>query len=184
MTLIQALLEAGILQFGWFKGAEGVFQPLMWRFDLLPSYPHLLSAVVASFASKVQALDVDYLVCSHQALPLALGLSLSQSVPLVYSRGKGEAPTQDFVGAYDVGHPACFVDYLSTDHTAQWVDRGQNVGLEIRHWVCLFVMPRHAISSPTCQLIPLWTWDDLLNLLEAEQLIPQGQLQALRAWGG
>lgn len=100
---VDDMLRAGLVQFGLF-GPDGA--PVKLNCELLPAYPDILAQVAASAAEIATQPLPDRLVCTAQAVPLGVALSLRTGVPLVYSRGSDGPGVEDLVGAYDVGHPA------------------------------------------------------------------------------
>src|SRR5690349_104106 len=113
--LVTLLMDAGLLQFGSFI-EQGKETPFRANFEMMPSYPDVLSQVANELARLIPrgAEDdavtpentIDHLLCTWDSLPLGVALSLRTNVPLVYSRGSSAEPVHDLVGAYDIGHPA------------------------------------------------------------------------------
>ncbi|MCZ2095261.1 MAG: hypothetical protein LC121_03125, partial [Anaerolineae bacterium] len=131
MTLAQGLIDAGLIQFGWFwRGGETV--PVALHLDMLASYPDLLQLVALEAQNKVAGLHANRLLCAANALPFGIAFSLRSGVPLVYSRSSADAPVFDLVGAYDIGHPALLLTNSVGDGDAHaaLVSAARRVGLE------------------------------------------------------
>lgn len=129
-SLIHRLLEAGLLQPGIFEEKADI--GWHWRLDMLPSYPDVLAELASGITPMLQGMPIDRLVCTQAALPLGVLVSSQTHLPLVYSRGQGEAPVYDLVGAYDIGHPTCLLVYQSGDtQIERIIGAGQSVGLNI-----------------------------------------------------
>lgn len=175
-AFLAACLSARLIQFGHFV-VNGVAVPLRTDFDLLASYPAALRALVAA----VPPLAVDRLLCPADAVPFGIALSLHTGIPLVYSRGGNGDPTADWVGAYDIGHPAALiVTVAGLDETAEQFSRAAaRVGLHITQIVA--VLNAGTQASP----VPVWaalTLPSLLDDLVAGSELPPGQVAAVRAW--
>lgn len=132
-NLIYRLLETGLLQPGIFE--DGSHWQL--RLEMLPSYPDILLEIATHTIKIIAAMPIDRLVCTWEALPLGVLVSTQTGLPLIYSRGQGEAPTHDFVGAYDVGHPAGLLTYALQAPIEKIIQGGQSVGLQIGHIIAV-----------------------------------------------
>lgn len=151
--LVYRLLESGLLQPGIYEAAPHSLWQL-WL-EMLPSYPDILSAIASEVTKTMADISVDRLVCSSLALPLGTLVSTQTGLPLVYSRGHGETPVRDLVGAYDVGHPAgLLVNSVNETGIENIIRGGQSVGLEITHVIAVvgaegldFSLPVHVILA-------------------------------------
>ncbi len=159
--LVYRLLEAGLLQPGIFeKDADALWH---WRLDMLPSYPELLAMVSASITEMIQDMPIDRLVCSPAALPLGILVSAETQLPLVYSRGQGETPVYDLVGAYDIGHPACLLVYKTSEPDIESIIRsGQSVGLNV---LSVMALVDDALPSLTVPLHSILHSSDIEGVL-------------------
>lgn len=130
------LLHDGLVQFGTFDGA-----PYLLNTGLLPSYPAALASLAERAAPLIErSAPVDRLVCTADAWPIGMALSLRSNLPLVYSLGTDAAGVHDLIGAYDMGHPACLlVNVWDGDAAlAGLIDKARRVGLMIGAVVALF----------------------------------------------
>ncbi len=152
--IAQQLLETGILQFGLFVENNQKHHYRL-RLEMLSAYPQLLQTVAYRGVQSLMGVSpFDRLVAHPDTIPLATAISLNLSTSLVYSRGRGQLPVHDLVGAYDVGHPACLVVNTITDDLNDFIAQAQKVGLEI-HTILEVVstgksiegMNQHAITS-------------------------------------
>lgn len=139
--LLDLLLDAGLIQFGWFEPGGA---PFKLSLEMLPAYPDVLKAVAAEARPFLAQAPCDRLVCLPDSLPLGIALSLETGIPLVYSRGSGEAAVYDLVGAYDIGHPALLlVNTLdAAQDLSQFVGGAHRVGLNILQAVAVVNLGR------------------------------------------
>lgn len=172
------MLEAGLLQFGWFE-PEGI--PLRLSLEMLPAYPDILAQIVAEGMKHTS--NMNRLVCTIDALPLGVGLSLKTNIPLVYSRGSGEAPYHDLVGAYDIGHPALLlVNALdNTESTTKLIHKARSVGLQIQYIVAIMDLGIPEIA-PDIEVYTLLSLENEIQALIAEGRLASGQGQAVLNW--
>ena len=178
--LLSMFLENGLLQFGRFE-RDGEFVPLLLNLELLPSYPETLHYVVEQAAASIIS-PVERLVCTSDSVPLGVGVSLQTQTPLIYSRGKGEAPVHDLVGAYDVGHPAALLMNMLPPAVdlAHFVAQAQKVGLHIQSVFAL--VGDDAPADTPYKVNVLMSIDAMMDALEQGGQVAQGQAQTVRAW--
>lgn len=180
--LLEGLLSAGLIQFGRFAGTNG-FDPLRLHLELLPSYPQVLSDAASTLEALNADVAYDFVVAAPDALVLATALSQRRSLPLVYSRGRGETPTHDLVGAYDVGHPALLVSLIHDDERA--LDRlmrsALSVGLEIVGAAALIDLGGSADVNQRPRL-SVWTLRGLVDELVGQGIIPPDQVLTIGEW--
>jgi hypothetical protein len=177
--LLPLLLENGLLQFGRFE-RDGNVVPLLVNWDMLPAYPETLHYIVELVSSNIPV-DVERLVCTADSVPLGVGVSLHSQIPLVYSRGKGQDPVHDLVGAYDVGHPALLLTNAlsSATHTQQFITQAKKVGLHIQQVIAISDVGNAHADDAMKALIP---FAEMLAWLEGRGQITQGQAQAVYGW--
>ena len=177
--LTSQLLDAGLLQFGWFEDGQVPFQ---LNLDLLPSYPDVLIDLVDHAAALIGQAEIDHLICPLSALPVGITLSTKISVPLVYSRGTDGSPVFDLVGAYDIGHPALLVvnDLFDASGLLRLVHNAQQVGLEVTQvMVMVGAGISHLDSLPVMNLVHLPT---AVRQLVEHRLLPADHGQAVLNW--
>ena len=157
MNLGDTFLNNGLLEIGLFQ-TDDTRMSYRLRLDLLPAYPGVLGACATQVADRL--MGVDRLVCPSDSVPLGVAVSLQTKIPLVYSRGKGEAPVQDWVGAYDVGHPAALLCHTLPNHEtfALWHKQLTSVGLQLIQVIAIVEMKRLTIDLPTHALFRLDDW--------------------------
>lgn len=184
MTLAQGLLEAGLIQFGWFQ-RDGKMAPVALHLDMLASYPALLDQAAREAETILDGLNVNRLLCSADALPFGVAVSLRRSVPLVYSRGTSAPPVSDLVGAYDIGHPAILltnaVGLLNT--YAPLVSAARRVGLET-HALLTILEIRHLSPPDGVTVVPLLRLDSVVYDLRRDGHLPAGHADAVLEWIG
>jgi hypothetical protein len=178
LTLLEQIMEAGLLQFGLFQRGSS-HTPLQTAFEMLASYPGLLRDITGEGHRMIGEQHFDHLLCTHDAVPFGVALSLATGIPLVYSRGRGEAPVHDLVGAYDIGHPALLVANVWDDGAERLAAAGRRVGLEVRAGLAVLdigTQPHNLIFTALLRL------PDVLETLVASGQLPQGQADVVKSW--
>lgn len=179
--LKDSLLSAGLIQFGHFV-RQGEVAPVVFSFQLLPSYPGILRGLAGTVAQSIP-IGAHFLVSTADSLPLGLAVSFHAGLPLVYSRGKDDAPTFDLIGAYDVGHPAVIVTNVhdSPGRIERLAAQCQRVGLEVTGVACLLSL---VPADPQARLRVSASLDlpRLLDDLVADGRLTTGQAAAVRRW--
>jgi hypothetical protein len=123
------------------------------------------------------------LVTTVDSLPFGVGLSLETGIPLVYSRGSGEAPSHDLVGAYDIGHPTLLLMNAldGTQNLQKFVANARSVGLQIHHLLTILrVGEAPTFGDITVQ--SLLNLHDLVKSLVDAGRLPAGHRQAVLDW--
>lgn len=147
VTLIEMLYSSGLIQLGNFAQPDGTRSPMLLRFDLLASYPAILDAVAEALAPLLRPAP-SRLLCAWDAVALGTALALKTGIPLVYSRGIQDAPVQDLVGAYDIGHQTILLLPEANRYTAAGsiglIARARSVGLDV---VGIVSWVKHRVES-------------------------------------
>jgi hypothetical protein len=174
-TLGTALLDHGLLEVGVFQTEQGQ-RSFRLHLDMLPAYPMLLALYAQNIAA--QLVSVDRLVCPPDSVPLGVAVSLQTQLPLVYSRGRGEAPVQDWVGAYDVGHPAALICNTLPDQATWvlWHKQLASVGLNVVQIIALLEIRSMVADVPVHSLMSLDEW-----LRSEPEMLPVGMVQTMLA---
>lgn len=178
MSLLAQIMDAGLLQFGLFRRGDHDV-PLQTAFDMLASYPALLRDLASEGQRIVGSEQYDHLLCPHDAIAFGTALSLATDISLVYSRGRGEAPVYDLVGAYDIGHPALLVANVWDDEAGRLAAAAQRVGLEVRAALVILDIGQQPDDTKFGALLHL---PDVLEALVAAEQLPQGLAAAVRKW--
>jgi len=180
--LTQLLLDAGLLQFGWFEGA-----PMQMGLEMLPSYPDILNKIADEAQAFIVKLEVqpERLIATAASVPLGVAISLRTNIPLVYSRGIGGAAVDDLVGAYDIGHPVLMVAGVigGPSGMEEFVHTARRVGLQIQN--CFGVIDLGTISLENIEALSktaLLHLPTLINGLVADGYLPEGQAEAVQKW--
>ncbi|MCA9909225.1 MAG: hypothetical protein KC519_11295 [Anaerolineae bacterium] len=184
-TLLDLFAETGLLQFGDFDAGDGRRRPFLTRFELLASYPDVLTACVDAAEARVRAGAYVRLLCDVAALPFGVALALRTGIPLVYSRGIGQPPVDDLVGAYDIGHKTLLVTtVLEGDLLAlPWVHGARRVGLETAG-VLTILDARGGAAGGDVDAAALVHLTQAVDAYAAQGRLPVGQAAAVRAWLG
>lgn len=180
--LLQALIQTGLLQFGRFE-RDGQFQPWRLVVECLAAYPDALR--LASQQLQAVAIEplVDRLIADADSVALGVALALESDIPLIYSRGRGEAAAFDLVGAYDSGHTAKLItgvfDYGQSIH--KLLDEARSVGLRVNSVIALIDLE----TNPPVESLQV---QSALTLAEAAEALTEGgwlsshQQQAVLQW--
>lgn len=166
--IAQELLETGLLQFGLFVEDDQAI-PYRLQLEMLSAYPHLMQKIVYRTIQTLPAQTFDRLVSHSDCIPLASAVSLNTGIPLVYSRGRGENPVHDLVGAYDVGHPACLIMNTWQESMNDLITGCKRVGLEI-HTVVEIIGAGQTGKGIERRVI--FTLSAILHELRQKDLIP------------
>ena len=171
-----ALYDAGLLQFGRFVTDEGP-RPFQHHLAMLASYPALLGALAESVAPFLDG--VDRLICTENSVALGVSGSLQSQVPLVIARGNGHDGARDFVGAYDIGHPAALIANSLSEIDVALIARAAVWGLQVRSVVAVLDLGGRPASVPSTALVDL---EALIALLIRERNLPDPLATAMLAW--
>lgn len=182
-NLITLLMDAGLLQFGWFEGV-----PFKLHLDMLPAYPDVLKALAVAAKTQTQPIHtLSRLVSTNDALPFGVALSLETGIPLVYSRGSGEGAVNDLVGAYDIGHPALMLVNTWTRNDIQRVSDlitgARRVGLDIRQALTIVeVDTQNTHLGVDVSVHHLLKLTNIVEILVDGGRMPVGQGEAVLDW--
>jgi hypothetical protein len=176
--LSRALLQAGLIQFGWYVPDD---RPYRLHLHMLPSYPMILRQAAEAGADAVQG--ADRLLATADSVPLGVALSLVTGVPLVYSQGTGAAAVHDLVGAYDIGHPALLVtnQISAENHIADLVAGARHVGLMVDRTLALVMCSMPPISE-TLSVSGLVHLPEVVQRLAEQGELPPLHAQAVLGW--
>jgi hypothetical protein len=178
--LYSLILDAGLLQFGWFDTESEKGVPFKLHLDMLPAYPDILKAAIDGVKSFT--FDMSRIVCMADSVPFGVALSLETGIPLVYSRGSESDAVHDLVGAYDIGHPAILAANSWTDSqtTHKFIHNARKVGLDIQRAVALLEIRRLRVGGLT--EFRMLTLSEVVDQLEKQNRLPAGQAAAVRQW--
>lgn len=176
MNLLDQLMSAGLIQFGWFA-ADGQTEPVRFQLEMLASYPDILIEVADRLAQRLPR--AERLLSPADAVPLATAVAVKAGIPLVYSQGGESEPAFDLVGAYDIGHPAVLVTSVSgyALHT-RLLETARRVGLNVHAYAAIIDLGM-ASSLP---VVSLFQMTEVLSGLHAGGVIPAGQAEAVESW--
>ena len=180
--LARQLINAGLIQFGAFV-RDGETLPVDLHLSMIGSYPDLLDSLAALAAEAVRGTNATHLLSTSDAIPFATAISLRMRLPLVYSRGGGEAAVFDLVGAYDIGHPALLVtNSIGFDVSpSELAQSARRVGLEI-HTVIAILKARTDMPARDVNVVPLFRLRDVVNDMAASGALPNGQARRVLGW--
>ena len=179
-TISKRLLETGLVQFGLFENPlTGYMMPYRLRLELLAAYPILLRQAADDALAVLDdnTLKADRLVSTSDAIPLSVLINQQTGVPLVYSRGCGDNPVHDLIGAYDVGHPAVLITNTVDDSVNSFIQKAGRVGLIIEQIVVL-MDTGYRPDDVTVRCV--WSLDEIVIELATAGQLPAGQAKAVR----
>lgn len=179
----QWLFEHGLLQVGRFQ-QDHTIVPVRLELALLGAYPNILTEAAKALLTKVKVIApvVDYLVCADDCIPITSAVCMEAKIPMVWSRGCGEAPAYDLIGPYDIGHPSCLIVNTITRQTRQLIADCHSVGLEITHLVSLVDAGDRLADVNTIK--SHWVYDlaSMIDELEKAARVPAAQARAIHKW--
>lgn len=177
-TLVEALLTAGIIQFGHFiDDGGGEPAPFRLQFELLPAYPRLLDQAADAVSNRLREVGLQRLVCNQDSLPLAVCVSQKLGIPLVYNQSSG------MVGAYDVGHPAALIANVYSPEAAEGLAtvkvRAERTGLQLVFEVYLIGLSNFPVPTAQCLIV---LDEGLLARWVHQRWITVSQRTVIEAW--
>jgi hypothetical protein len=99
----------------------------------------------------------------------------------VYSRGSGDQPVSDLIGAYDIGHPALLLTNSVgwEAYPAALISGAKRVGLEVH--TLLTILETRPVNEGV-KVLSLLRLGDVVNAIEAAGRIPVRHALAVRDW--
>jgi hypothetical protein len=179
MTLTDALIANGLLQFGQFR-IDGVTQPFAVKLDLLASYPDVLELIRDALLTRTPRAPFDRILCPLEALPLAVSVSLKLRIPVVYGWKRSGAADFDLVGAYDIGHPTLVIANCADAELMALIAQAERLGLKPSAlWTVVEIAPLSISEIETRSLLRL---SDILDDPVVQSYTAPGQIEAVKAW--
>jgi uridine monophosphate synthetase len=174
MSIEQALLRIGAIQFGRFEARPGIFQPLRINLRLLPSYPDVLGMLADALVPLVRVDGLTHLLAMPAAVPLGVAVSLKTGIPLVYP----PADDPQFIeGAFDYNVPTVLLTDVLNGGSAEsaMIARARKQGLDVGAVVAVFDLG-HRLSGMVKSLRGV---EAVLALSQAQSPY---MLAAVQAW--
>lgn len=171
-------MRTGLLQFGRFQDTLSQrVRRYRLQLDMLAAYPTFFRATRDALLGQLPEETSERLVADRGAAVLAGSMSEKLGISLVYSRGCGEAPALDLIGAYDVGHPT--VAIVNTDRELpDFLVRCDRVGLSVH---TVLVLVRVTNREYTTEVRAMHSLDEMVGQLVESGDIPAGMGEAVRA---
>jgi len=178
--LYEYIYDSGLIQFGTFYTPNEM--PMQARIDWLSSYPQLInelsSHITHSFASEFDREKHSHVACTHEITNLAQLIASEYSLPLIYSRGRGEPVIQDLVGAYDVGHDTILITgETSKKQIEQFIQSASRVGLSIKNVISFF-----NVGSLSVPMYPILDLPDMLDYFTSMDWMPSNKASQVASW--
>jgi hypothetical protein len=151
--------------------------------EFLPAYPDVLQCVVDLARPLLNEDSVSRLLCTADALPLGVALSVQTQIPLVYSRGSASPPVHDLVGAYDSGHPAVLLTNVLSDEKPITIlaAHAKRAGLEAHRLIAIIdlgtTVPPHGLETQAILKLP-----EIVRKLASSGKLAVGQAEAAEYW--
>lgn len=180
--LLNAYVQANLIQFGRFERAEG-FAPLALNFLLLPSFPALMRDTARALLPLLRATPADRLLATRATTPLGAVLAVESGIPLTYEYGEMRGVSNAFIieGAYDVGHPTTLLTY--TLDSAEIMTPARKVGLNVTDILCLLKVGEHPTKALEAEGLRVHALIDLAEALD-QLPIPAPLLAHVQEWIG
>lgn len=148
--LLHILYQHGLIQFGRFSEGEDNFTSIRTNLSLLPSYSIVLNKVVLDLYEYICELNTEYVLATHDAIPLGTHVAKLLDVPLLYQSTSDKTPANHIVGAYDVGHPTVIVANVAKHADLQGLlDDASRVGLEVIYSIAILSLNDKASGIQT-----------------------------------
>lgn len=192
-ALIDGLASAGLIQFGQFRQADGALWPVWVNLRMAASYPDLLAEMAGALAPLVDGAGNgdERLLCTAEAIPLGVALSLRTGRPLVYAWGADRAYTSAFVfeGAYDVGHTTILVTDVLIDapQARAMASLAARVGLVVTRVIAVLDLElgaRAELASAGFEVRAVLALREVLPRLAAGGRLPEVMRKTVEAWMG
>ncbi len=174
--------DTGIIQFGYFVNSDEVL-PVRFCPEYLPAYPQLLAEVAKLALSQLALSEIDHLIATVDSVPLGVACSLQSGLSLAYSRGRGESPVYDLVGAYNSGHMSALIVNCIEDAPSveKFVMNARSVGLETLSIITLLEM-RPIDQLAEIHVRSVFRLADIVQELVAAGRLSEGQSQTVLKW--
>ncbi len=188
--IARALVTTGCVRFGEFTLKSGLRSPIYLDLRLLASFPDLLAQVAKAYADLLRPLTYDRLAAlPYAALPIGTAVALHTGDPLIYPRKevKTYGTRAAIEGLYRPGERVVMLDDLATTGGSKLeaAEKLRAAGLEVRDVVVLIDRQsgaREELAAHGLRLHAVFTLTELLDLWEAEGLVPAEQIAAVRRW--
>ncbi|HEY58290.1 MAG TPA: orotidine-5'-phosphate decarboxylase [Anaerolineae bacterium] len=188
--IARALVTTGCVRFGTFTLKSGLQSPIYLDLRLLASFPDLLAQVAAAYADLLRPLTYDRLAAlPYAALPIGTAVALHTGEPLIYPRKEVKAygTRAAIEGLHRPGERVVLLDDLATTGGSkiEAAEKLRAAGLQVSEVVVLIDRQsgaRAELAPHGLRLHAVFTLTELLDLWEAEELVPTEQLAAVRRW--
>lgn len=180
-SLITAMLQTGILQFGQFM-SNGELSPFRFCAEYLPAYPQLLRQIADKTANKLLEFKIDRIVTVEESLPFGVACAIQTGLSLAYAKSGGAFPVQNLVGAYDSGHRAALLinDFDSAPSLTTFIADAHKVGLEINAIIAIMNIGDQKTAGITIN--SLFRLEDAVTQLSEVAELSTHQAQVVRSW--
>jgi uridine monophosphate synthetase len=190
MSLAKQLFDAGAIQFGSFTLKSGTQSPIYVDMRRIISYPDLLRSVVERLAQATVDIPCD-LLCGvpYAALPLATGISLNRSIPMIMPRKevKDHGTKRAIEGVFSAGQVALIIEDVVTSGTSilETVTKLKEAQLQVQDVLVVIDRQqgaRQKLAHEGIFVHALYTLSDITDALFAQGIIDDATIRNVGAF--
>ena len=191
IDLLSEYVRCGLVQFGHFEKDTGVFWPVSFHFEMMPSFPKLLTETAHLLAPYFEITsERDRLLTMPDTIALGAVISTQSGMPMLYPR---RDELRDFTAAFaiegtaDVGNPVTLLTdvLLNGKKELEIIALSERVGLPVDRIVTLFdaeVSRDMALNKSKMRIEAGFTANEIVQNLSDQHEITPTLTQTIREW--